>query len=248
MSVEFRHTGFQYEPTRPVLIDVSFNVEPGEFLLVVGQNGVGKSTLLKLMNGILKPTAGEVFVNALKTSDHRTSRLAKEICVTFQNPADQIFATTVRAEIAFGPNNLGREDSDKLVEEALALFEFQSHATHHPYDLPPAQRKLLTVASAFASGAPFLAFDEPSAGLSRLERSVFERVLSALKKSGRGLIVVSHDLDLLLPYATKTLILAKGEMVYYGETSEVFKQRNLLRKAGLRLPIAHRLREILELR
>ena len=247
MSIEFRHISFHYDAKRPVLKDLTFAVAPGEFLLVVGQNGVGKSTLLKLMNGILKPTTGEVHVNGLDTSHQRTSRLAKDICVTFQNPADQIFASTLRAEIEFGPKNLQREHVDQRVDEALDLFDFKDYSNHHPYDLPPAQRKLLTVASAYASGAPFLAFDEPSAGLSQIERSVFERVLHALKNEGRGLIIVSHDLGLLLPFAARTLILAEGEMVYYGETNQVFRQRSLLRKAGLRLPLTHRLKEIMEL-
>ncbi len=246
MSIEFRNVGFHYDRARPVLKNLSFSVASGEFLLVVGQNGAGKSTLLKLMNGILKPVAGAITVNGLQTSENRTSRLAREICVTFQNPADQIFASTLQAEVEFGPKNLHRTNSEALVRDALEITGLIEHASHHPYDLPPAQRKLLTVASAYASGSPFLAFDEPSAGLSQIERSVFTRLLGALGASGRGLIVVSHDLGLLLPLASKVLILADGNVVFYGESIAVMKRRELLRKAGLRLPMPFRLREMFD--
>ena len=245
MSIELRNVSFAYPGGKPVLRDLSFSAERGGFLLVIGQNGVGKSTLLKLLNGILKPTSGQVLINGMDTATQPTSRLAKEICVTFQNPADQIFAPTIRAEVEFGPRNLRRENVGQLVDNALSLCELDALSSHHPYDLPAAQRKLLTVASAIASGASFLAFDEPSAGLSQIERSIFERLLSALKKEERGLIVVSHDLALLLPYATTVLILARGEMIYYGDADAVTQQRELIRKAGLRLPLPYRLEKLL---
>ncbi|MGA3244227.1 MAG: ABC transporter ATP-binding protein [Bacteroidota bacterium] len=244
MSIELRNVSFSYAGDRPVLRDVSFSAEQGGFLLIIGQNGVGKSTLLKLLNGILKPTSGQVLVNGVNTATQPTSRLAKEICVTFQNPADQIFASTIRAEVEFGPRNLRRKNVDQLVDDALVLCGLDALASHHPYDLPSAQRKLLTVASAIASGAPYLAFDEPSAGLSQIERSVFEGLLTALKKEDRGMIVVSHDLALLLPYATAVLILARGEMIYYGNAEVVTQQDGLIRKAGLRLPLPYRLEKL----
>jgi energy-coupling factor transporter ATP-binding protein EcfA2 len=241
MSIQFHTVEFSYAGGSPVLHDLSFSVEDGGFLLVIGQNGVGKSTLLKLLNGILKPTGGTILVNGLDTSSHPTSELAGEICVTFQNPADQIFASTIRAEVEFGPRSLRRTNVRQLTDEALSLCDLQTISSQHPYDLPTAQRKLLTVASAVASGAAFLAFDEPSAGLSQIERQLFQRLLENLKQNRRGLIVVSHDLGLLLPFATKVLLLAQGEMVYFGESAAIFERTDLLRKAGLRLPPAHRL-------
>ena len=118
-------------------------------------------------------------------------------------------------------------------------------SSHHPYDLPTAQRKLLTVASAIASGTPFLAFDEPSAGLSQIERRLFDNIVNGMKEDLRGLIVVSHDLGLFLRYATKVLILARGELVYCGGANEIFEHERHLRRAGLRLPLPVRLRKII---
>jgi len=245
MTIEFRNVSFHYDRNRPLMNELSFTSLSGDVLLVVGQNGVGKSTLLKLLNGILKPTAGQVLVNGLDTSSHPTSRLAKEICVTFQNPADQIFASTVRKEVEFAPRNLMLANIDHLVDHALSLCGLETLSSHHPYDLPTAQRKLLTIASAIASGAPFLAFDEPSAGLSQVERTVFDRLSAALRDDSRGMIVVSHDLDLLLRYATKILVLERGRMIYCGDPHAILEREEILRRAGLRLPLPFRLEKIL---
>jgi energy-coupling factor transport system ATP-binding protein len=245
MKLEFNNVSFEYASDRPLLKDLSFEAGPTDVLLIVGQNGVGKSTLLKLSNGILKPSAGHVRVGELDTKEHRISRLAREICVTFQNPADQIFAPTVEKEVAFAPRNLGRKDPAGLAMQAMALCGLDSVAMQHPYDLPPAQRKLLTVASAVASGAPLLAFDEPSAGLSQLEQRGLERILASLKIENRGLVVVSHDLGYFLRYATKVLVLRENETLYYGAPERLVANEGVLRKAGLKLPIPERVYRIL---
>lgn len=244
MTLEFKEVSFQYESTRPILNRLSLTAGPSEFLLIVGQNGVGKSTLLKLTNGILKPTSGRVLVGDLDTMHHPTSRLAREICVTFQNPADQIFAPSVRREVEFGPLSLKRDDPAMLASRALELCGLSAAASHHPYDLPPAQRKLLTVASAVASGSRLLAFDEPSAGLSQLEESALETVISTIRNEGRGLIVVSHDLGLFLRYATRVLVLGEAEMLFYGAPQQLLDDERFLRRAGLKLPVPMRLARI----
>jgi energy-coupling factor transport system ATP-binding protein len=244
MKIEFRNVSFRYQDNHEVLNDLSFVVESGAFLLVIGQNGVGKSTLLKLMNGILKPSSGHVIVGGHDTATTPTSRLAGEVCVTFQNPADQIFAPSVRREIMFAPHNLKRSNADELVSHALSLCSLDSVSSHHPYDLPAPQRRLLTIASAIASGSPFLAFDEPSAGLSQIERVILERLLSELKRDGRGFVVVSHDLGLFLQYASHVLVLSSGRNIFLGTPGKLLEREGYLRKAGLKLPLPLRLQRL----
>ncbi len=244
MSIEFKNVSFRYQNDHEVLNNLSFVAEPCAFHLVIGQNGVGKSTLLKLMNGILKPTSGQVFVGELNTATHPTSRLAAEICVTFQNPADQIFAPSVRKEVTFAPRNLRRPNVDGLVSHALSLCSLDSVSSHHPYDLPAPQRRLLTIASAIASGSPCLAFDEPSAGLSQIERVVLERLLTELKRDRRGFVVVSHDLGLFLRYASQVLVLSGGRNIFFGRPEELLEREGYLRKAGLKLPLPLRLQRM----
>jgi energy-coupling factor transporter ATP-binding protein EcfA2 len=246
MSIEFQNVSFHYHDDHAVLTNLSFVVEPGAFLLVIGQNGVGKSTLLKLINGILKPTSGQVIVGGLDTAIHPTSLLAGEVCVTFQNPSDQIFAPSVRQEVMFAPRNLRRTNVEDLVSNALTLCSLDSVSSHHPYDLPAPQRRLLTVASAISSGSPFLAFDEPSAGLSQIERVVLERLLTELKRARRGFVVVSHDLGLFLRYASQVLVLSGGRNIFFGKPEELLEREGFLRKAGLKLPLPLRLRRMAE--
>lgn len=245
MTITFHNVSFAYQPEVPVLRDISFEVKVREFLLVIGQNGAGKSTLLKLLNGILKPTAGRVDVAGYNTSTTPTAALAAQVCVTFQNPADQLFASTVRREVEFAPRNLKRTDLSELVDEALTLCGLRDSAPSHPYDLPFAGRRLLTIASAIASGSPFLAFDEPSAGLSQIEQVTLDTLITTLRAKARGFLVVSHDLELFLPYADRVMVLHRGRVTFAGGPQELISREGILRQAGLRLPTPLRLARIL---
>lgn len=244
-KIEFQQVRFAYGENSPALEDISFQVGEGEFLLIIGHNGAGKSTLLKLLNGIHKPSNGMVSVAGYNTRKHPTSFLAQYVSVTFQNPADQLFASSVRKEIEFAPHNLKRTEARQLVEEALSLFKLEDIALLHPYDLPLAQRKILTIASAVAAGTTFLAFDEPSAGLSQIENSLLDAALKTLMAKKRGFLVASHDFELFLPYATRVIVLSQGRLIFDGHSDEILRQENKLRIAGLKLPTTLRLKKIL---
>lgn len=241
------NVSYSYPGETTALRDVSFTARKGELVLIVGHNGAGKSTLLKLLNGILKPTKGTITVNGLFTHEHSTTRLASEIAVTFQNPGDQIFASTVREEVAFGARNLRRPQRRELVEHTLTLFGFQDLQALHPYDLPHSQRKLLTLASAAAMGSPILAFDEPSAGLSLPERSMLTRALQTLANNERILLVISHDLDLFLSFANRVLVFRYGHLLFDGPPTAFLEDSRLIRTSELRLPLLMRLRKALQL-
>lgn len=245
MSISVRNLTFGYSKEVTVLRDINLEIRQGEFVLVIGQNGAGKSTFLKLLNGILKPDSGSINVNRHETAVTPTSTLAAHIAVTFQNPADQIFASTVREEVLFGPRILQKPFPDRLAEKSLALFRMTDVASKHPYDLPPARRKLLTIASAFASDAPILAFDEPSASLSQTERIIFLNGLEELRKNNRTLLVVSHDLDLFVSLATRLIVLAESRISYSGRPSDIVANARLTKNAGLRIPLVLRLNRIL---
>lgn len=245
MSVRFDGVRFSYDPQALVLRDLSLEIPHGEFLLVVGHNGAGKSTLLKLLNGILKPSAGRITVFANDTARTPTSRLAHDVCVTFQNPGDQIFASTVLEEAAFGPRSLGRDDPKSLARSALALCGLAGTVASHPYDLAQPQRKLLTIASAVATGARVLAFDEPSVSLSEPERSTLARVLAKLRSEARTLVIVSHDVGLFLPFADRLLVLRRGNAPVALAAADARAHERMLANAGVRWPYAQRLERFL---
>lgn len=244
MSITLDHVSFSYGGDSFAVTNLSFSAENNELLLVVGPNGAGKSTLLKLLNGLFKPTSGTVTVNGRSTRTTPTSTLAKEICVTFQNPADQIFASTVRDELAFAPMNLRRSDVDRLVQSSAELFGLTPVLSSHPYNLSPAQRKLLAAASSVSSGASILALDEPTAGLSQPERVLLLSTLKTIRQN-RTLLIVSHDLNLFLPLATRVLALHRGEIVFEGSPGRFIRHSPEFRRLGFRLPIVMRLEHIL---
>ncbi|MGH2568870.1 MAG: energy-coupling factor ABC transporter ATP-binding protein [Bacteroidota bacterium] len=237
---------FKYPSGTVALENISFRGAAGELLLILGHNGAGKSTLLKLLNGIQKPVSGKVMISGLDTREHTTADLARKVAVTFQNPGDQIFASTVEREVAFGPESLKRLDSMALVESSLRLFNLEKQRTMHPYDLPPSQRKLVTIASAAAMGSSLLAFDEPSAGLSIPERNILAQGFRKLAEhADRLLLVVSHDLDLFLPLASRVLMLDRGSLVFYGMPGLILEQPSILRTYRLKLPLSMRLKQLL---
>ena len=244
MTITLNNVSFSYSPGVPVLRDISFTLKEGELILIVGKNGAGKSSLLKLLNGILKPTSGSIFVSGHDTVTTPTSELAKHVSVTFQNPADQIFASTVREEMEFGPRNIGRPDTDAIVEKTIRLFELGPLANKHPYDLLPAQRKLLTIAAAVAMGTPALALDEPTAGLSQMEKRTVRQMFSALLAEQKAFLIVSHDLEFFLSLATTVLLVVDGCIEFAGPPSQLM-ENDKLRRTGIRPPLALRMESML---
>ena len=244
MILHLDTVSFGYTKDRLVLYDVSLSVDQGEFLVITGPNGAGKSTILKLFNGILKPTSGTVTVDALDTQTTTTSTLASHIAVTFQNPSDQIFSSSVRGEIAFGPNILGRPNADELVDRSMDLLGLKPYESKHPYDLSAAHRRLLTIASAVATDAPILAFDEPTTSLSQPERLILMQAFKALAEKERTLIVVSHDLEFFVPIMTRLIALKHGNIVHTGAPQDLLNIPSLADRAGITIPLSLRIQQM----
>lgn len=244
--LEFRNVTFGYQPGKPVLKQLSFALKEGSVTLLLGANGAGKSTTFRLMNGIQRPWEGSVLLHGRETATRSTWEMARDVCITFQHPSDQIVTSSVREEVAFGPVSLRLAGWQQLTEEALALFRLTPFAAFHPYDLSPAGRKLLTLASAAASNAGCLAFDEPSAGLSQPERSIMLDALATLKAAGRTLMIVSHDIELFLPMVERVIILTDGSIGFDHRPEELPDNRQTLRSMGIELPLGLRWRWMAE--
>ncbi|HWP82610.1 MAG TPA: ABC transporter ATP-binding protein [Bacteroidota bacterium] len=247
MTIQVKNISFRYHETAEwVFRDLSLSIEGKGLTLLLGQNGAGKSTLLRLLNGLLKPVRGSIQVAKRDTAVTTTSEISRHLVVTFQNPGDQLFAPTVEKELQYAPFQMERENISTLVTETAALFGLTPSLSRHPYDLPPAQRKMLAVASAVSSGSPMLAFDEPSAGLSQIERSVLTKAISILKHS-RMLIIVSHDFHLFLPLSDRVIALGGASVAFDGTAQEFLSVSSLLRRHGLLLPPSFRMKRLLGL-
>lgn len=246
--IELRDVAFRYENAPEILTSVSGSYDQRSTLLVTGANGAGKTTLLKLIMGLLTPTRGTIRVDGRVTRELPLHEMAKSIAVSMQKAEHQMFLATVRKEVSFGPSNLSRPDSDMLVSDALGLFSLADAAELHPYDLHPARRKLVSLASAVAMDTPFLIFDEPTAGLSRPEKTILSGVLHELRKRGKGYIMITHDLAFALPECERMMILQHGRWIS-DEPVDLFLRKpsaeGILRTANARIPGASALSRLL---
>ncbi len=178
MKVKFDRVSFTYGSTE-ALKDISCEFGSGRTVLVVGHNGSGKSTFLRLMNGILKPSNGEVYLGDTSTREKPVSELARRCALSFQNPDNQLFAQTVAKELRFGIDNIGGDGS--LLGPVIEAFHLGEHLESNPYSLTYALRRLVAIAGSGTMNTPILALDEPTAGLSLREKKYLGNLISLLK-------------------------------------------------------------------
>jgi energy-coupling factor transport system ATP-binding protein len=234
--IEVRDATYSYPEGVTALKGISLCIDAGEQVALVGHNGSGKSTLARLFNGLLLPSSGEVLVDGVKTNSCTVAGLARKIALLFQNPDDQICKRKVWDEVAFGPKNLGypAERIGGLVEESLSLFGLSSHEGRNPYDLGYSERKRLALASVVAMDTDLLMLDEPTAGLDSREVAMLTATLQDLKRRGKAVVVISHDMDFVAENCSRAVCLETGKMRFDGEVSKLFEEHALLEKCGLR--------------
>ncbi len=241
MKVIYSRVGFSY-PSTSALRNISCEFGSSRTTLVIGHNGSGKSTLLKLMNGILKTTAGEILLGDVSTAGRRTSDLARRCALSFQNPDDQLFAQTVEKELRFGVENTGGDLS--LLKPVVDKLHLRDYLTLNPYSLTYAARRLVAIAGSATMDTPILALDEPTAGLSVREKDYLADLILFLKAKGKTLIIVTHDLNFLLPYTDDIVMLRHGEIRFAGMKEELFAgrgSRKLMQDCGVSYPAYVRL-------
>ncbi|WP_116134442.1 energy-coupling factor ABC transporter ATP-binding protein [Tropicimonas sp. IMCC34043] len=209
--LDLRAVGFAYGET-PVLRDISFAVHPGEVVALVGRNGAGKSTMLRLLNGLLRPDAGTVLIDGADTADRKVSELARTVGTVFQAPEQQIFNATVRSEIAFGPAqlNLGEDALQARIAEAVARTGLEGLLDTHPLDLDAATRRFVAIASVLACAPRLLLLDEAQRGLDRQRRARLADIIAEERAAGRAIVLVCHDMDFVADTADRVLGLAGG--------------------------------------
>ena len=231
--IEFKHVSAAYDAETPVVRDVSLSIADGEFVAFVGTNGAGKSTMMRLANGLLKPNSGEVLVNGIPTDQLKTSELAKNVGFLFQNPDRQICCSTVRDELEFGFRATGTFDeaARERVDAVIDRFGFDADA--EPFLLNRGTRQLLALASVIVGEPGTLILDEPTTGLDFLECCEVMDVVSALHERGTTVIMVCHDMELVADYAERLVVMTDGEVVADGPTFDIMRDAELCARASL---------------
>jgi energy-coupling factor transport system ATP-binding protein len=230
MRVEIRGLSFSYPGGVEALREISLAIETGETVAVVGQNGAGKTTLLRHFNGLLRPSRGSVQVGDWDTARHSVAQLAARVGYVFQNPDEQLFCRTVRAEVAFGPTNLkfpaGRAAG--LTAQALALTDLTGKEEANPYDLSPAWRKLVALASILAMDTPIVLLDEPTTGQDAVNAGRIAHIVQTLKAQGRTVVAISHDIDFCAENFDRIIAMGQGRVLLDGAPRQVLAEEELL--------------------
>lgn len=242
-AVETSGVSFVYEGGHQALFDVDVRVGAGEFVALVGQNGSGKTTLAKHFNGILRPTSGRVTIDGVDVANQPTTNLARRIGYCYQNPDHQIFAHTVRAELEFGPQNLGVDTGvvRERVERLLDVVGLQHMADSYPFGLSRGERQKVAVASVLAMEPQIVIVDEPTTGLDWLGGQAMMDIIRGMHDDGRTVIVITHDMHLVAEYAERVIVMADGRKVADGTPGAVFREDDALNRAALRPPQVFRI-------
>jgi energy-coupling factor transporter ATP-binding protein EcfA2 len=237
-GVTFAFPGNAAEPPRPVLRDVSLQIDTGELVALIGQNGSGKTTLARHLNGLLKPSAGRVLVGEMDTRDVPVGRLAREVGYVFQNPDHQLFLPSVRREVAYGPEQLGLRGEllEERVQSTLERFGLTDLASHHPAMLGRGLRRLTALAAVHAMGPRLLVLDEPTGGLDQRLTARLMQMLETLVAEGQSVVLITHEMPLVAAYASRVIALRDGQIVANERPDTFFDRDDLLTRAQLQAP------------
>ena len=238
--LEVKNVSFSYNKDSKALKGVSFSLEKGEFLAIVGHNGSGKSTLAKLLNGLLKPTGGEITVDGFSSDDKdAVFEIRKRVGMVFQNPDNQLIASIVEDDIAFGPENLGvpREEIGKRIDFALHAVGMEKFRKATPERLSGGQKQRIAIAGVLALKPEILVLDESTAMLDPQGRKEIAAVVDTLLKNGVSVIAITHYMDEAAK-ADKVIVLDGGAVALSGTPKQVFSQKAALKALGLEQPLA----------
>lgn len=227
---------YAYADGTPAVQGISFRIEHGESVAIVGANGAGKSTLLLHLNGYLTPQCGTVQVGDCMLSRETLAQVRRTVGMVFQDPDDQLFMPTVRDDVAFGPLNLGLplEEVESRVSAALKRVDSGHLADRPPYRLSGGEKRTVAIASVLSMQPEILVMDEPTTGLDPAAR---RRLIELLASFHHTRIIATHDLDMVLDLCPRTIVIHQGRVMADRPTLEIFHDVELLKQSHLEAPL-----------
>lgn len=240
-GIHIEHVSVQYGVGRSELDDITTTIPAGAFCGITGVNGSGKTTLTYLLNGLIPhqidaKLTGNVLIDNVNTRSKPVSYFARKVGLVFQNPDFMIFNLTVKEEIAFGLSNLGITDLEEHIRRSLTAVGLAEFEDRDPHTLSLGQKQKLAIAIVLAMDTHYIVLDEPSAMLDYRSAIELYDLLADLHKKGKTIIVVEHDTDFLLTYATSMIVLENGSCVLQGSPDQVFQETSTLVKMGIKVP------------
>ena len=232
--LEFRNVSFSYEPGTPVLDNLSFHIRKGETVGLIGANGAGKSTIMKLMLGLL-PAQGEILVDGMPVTKQNLPPIRQKIGFVLQDSDNQMFMPTVYEDMIFGPRNYGlsREEADARVDRVLRELGLENLKHRHNHKISGGEKRMAAIATILAMEPEMIVMDEPSTALDPVNR---RRVISTINSRKETKLIASHDLDMILDTCQRVILLNHGRIVADGEAETILRDQALLEANRMELP------------
>lgn len=228
---------FAYHESEEIIkgINICFN---SSSTALIGENGSGKTTFVKLLKGLLSPVSGSIYINGHNTATTTVAKLAKYIGLVFQNPNDQLFKQTIIDEVMFGPLNIGQPilQATYNAEKALEMVGLSDYKSVHPYDLGLSDRKLVCIAAVLAMNTDIIILDEPTIAQDYRGKERIKEIIKELRDQGKLVIAIIHDMDFGAETFERVIVFHDGHVLLDGDTKTVFKEHSLLKKVHLELP------------
>lgn len=237
--IEVNSVSYSYPNGVKAVEDVSFSIDSGESVAIIGQNGAGKTTTVKLLNGLLKPTDGDVVVAGKNTRDLTAAQTARHVGYVFQNPDDQIFNSTVFNEVEYALKRMkvDVDEARRRVEKAAELCGLSDELETNPYDLPLSIRKFVTIASVIALDPEVIILDEPTAGQDLTGLKRISAIIEHLESLGKVIITITHDMEFVSENFTRIIVMANRRIVTEGPANEIFQNMTAMEEARLNQPV-----------
>ena len=217
---------------RGILTDISFEIQPGQKVAIIGGNGCGKSTLLMLINGLLTPTTGKITVNGVEVNRNNQERIRSLVGLVFQNPDDQLFSKSVFDAVAFGLILAGKNSIEikERVAAAIETVHLVGSEQRNPFKLSGGEKKKIALASAIATRPELLLLDDPTVGL---DAGIREELMSLFSEMRQTILITSQDLEMVGQLTERTFVMAGGYLIAEGSTHDILENKSLLLEQGL---------------
>lgn len=230
--LKVKNLNYTFPDGKKILHDINLEVQPGQKVAIIGGNGCGKSTLLMLINGLLIPDSGQVWVNGVEVNRSNSAKVRSMVGLVFQNPDDQLFSTSVFDAVAFGLILAGRKPKEvqQKVAEALEIVHLSGSERRNPFRLSGGEKKKVTLASVIATQPDVVLLDDPTIGLDVRVREEIIQVFACMTPTT---LIASQDIEMVRQLTERTLVMADGKMLLDGTTREVLDNQELLKEQGL---------------
>lgn len=234
--IEFQNVSFAYEKNRPVLRDLSFHIERGETVGLIGANGAGKSTVMKLLLGLMQGE-GKILVDGVEVKRDTLGEIRRKLGFVLQNSDNQMFMPTVYEDMIFAPLNymLSREEADARVDAVLARLGLEELKHRYNHKISGGEKRMAAIATILAMEPEAILMDEPTSALDPYNRRV---VINTIRDLPQTMLIASHDLDMILDTCSRVILLSSGAIAAEGPAEELLRDRALLEANRMELPLS----------